>query len=51
VAFGVGGAALVGATVLLLTGSSSDSSEPSSEAQLVPSFTPDFAGINLSGHF
>jgi hypothetical protein len=51
VAFGVGGAALVGATLLLLTGSSSDSSEPSSEAQLVPSFTPDFAGINLSGHF
>jgi hypothetical protein len=51
VSFGVGGAALVGATLLLVTGSSDDAPEPSTEAQLVPTLSPGFAGINLSGHF
>ncbi len=52
VAFGVGGAALVGATLLLITGSSGgDSPEPTNEARLTPAFSPDFAGVSLSGHF
>lgn len=51
VAFGVGGAALAGTALLLLTGSSDDSPEPSGEARLAPSFTPDFAGVHLSGRF
>jgi hypothetical protein len=51
VAFGVGGAALVGSTILLLTGSSDSSSESSSAAEFTPAFGPDYAGLGVSGRF
>jgi hypothetical protein len=49
VAFGVGGAALVSTVIMLLTGSSS--SDHSGDAELSPTFGPDFAGVGVSGRF
>jgi serine/threonine-protein kinase len=53
VAFGVGGAALIGSAILLFTGSSGDDSsgDGPSEAELRPTFGPDYAGFAVSGRF
>jgi hypothetical protein len=51
VGLGVGGAALVGTTILLLTGSGDDDGEETRDAQLAPVLGPEFAGLSVSGQF
>lgn len=50
VGLGVGGAALVGTAILLLTGSGDDGDE-ARDAQLAPVLGPEFAGLSVSGQF
>jgi serine/threonine-protein kinase len=51
VGLGVGAAALVGTTILLLTGSGADDGDEAQGAQLAPVLGPDFAGLGMSGRF
>jgi hypothetical protein len=50
VGLGVGGAALVGTAIMLLTGSGDDGDE-ARDAQLTPVLGPEFAGLSVSGRF
>jgi hypothetical protein len=51
VGLGVGGAALVAATIVLVTSSGDDDAEEPRDARLVPVLGPEFAGLHLSGQF
>jgi hypothetical protein len=51
VGLGVGAAALVGTTIMLLTGSGDDDGEEAQGAQLAPALGPEFAGLSVSGQF
>jgi hypothetical protein len=51
VALGVGAAALVGTTIVLVTGSGGDDREEARDAQLTPVLGPEFAGLSYSGQF
>jgi hypothetical protein len=51
VGLGVGAAALVGTTIMLLTGSRDDDGEEAQGAQLAPALGPEFAGLSVSGQF
>jgi hypothetical protein len=51
VGLGVGAAALVGSTIMLLTGSGGEGGEEARDAQLAPVLGPEFAGLSLSGQF
>jgi hypothetical protein len=51
VGLGVGAAALVGTTIMLLTSSRGDAGEEASDAKLAPVLGRDFAGLGVSGRF
>jgi hypothetical protein len=51
VGLGVGAAALVGTTIMLVTGSGGDDGEGAHGAKLAPVLGPGFAGLGMSGQF
>jgi hypothetical protein len=51
VGLGVGGAALVGTAIMLLTGSGGDDGDEARGARLAPVLGPEFAGLSVSGQF
>jgi hypothetical protein len=51
VGLGVGAAALVGATIVLITSSGDGDADEPRDAQLAPMLGPEFAGLHLSGQF
>jgi hypothetical protein len=51
VGLGVGGAALVGTAIMLLTGSGADDGDEAQGARLAPVLGPDLAGLSVSGQF